>query len=240
MIWFQLWEIPIVKKIFLIPQHIDANNDPDIIDLEEETTKEGEQEPIPRIGHWILTVYVRMTNQIFVLNSLPSYVPKTYLLKEAFPTAQMVFFSKLPRQVGGVECGYWCWFFCFLFYIGTVTLENIENYIGHLAKEYFQRIKEIIKSIPLKAERHIPDDYKEFIHQKIRESHQRERRQKNGNKWDYQILFFDLQIMIEQIIFNWFILLFFLFKNKYFDNVINGFEIRTLFSDLTLVILFEY
>ena len=179
--------IPIVrdthrKKIFLIPQHIDANNDPDIIDLEEETTKEGEQEPIPRIGHWILTVYVRRTNEIFVLNSLPSYVPKTYLIKEAFPTAKMIFLSALPRQVGGVECGYWCWFFCFLFYIGTVTLENIENYIGHLAKEYFQRIKEIIKSIPLKAERHIPDDYKEFIHQKIRESHQRERRQKNGNK----------------------------------------------------------
>ena len=171
------------KKKFLIPQHIDANDEPDFIDVDNEMIDENEEsERIPRVGHWILTVYVPRINEIFVLNSLQSYSPKTYLAKEAFPSAKMTFLTRLPKQVGGVDCGYWVWFYIFLLYVVEVPLERIEEFIGILSNEYFHKIKNIIKNIPLKAEKYIPVEYKEFIQKNITEKVEMQKKKKSGKK----------------------------------------------------------
>ena len=91
-------------------------------------------------GHWLLNIYVKKVDTVYVLNSMQGWKPKYYILKEVFKESKLCEISQIPHQTG-VTCGYWVLYYIHIISNYTLSFDGLVDMIigSHEYFNHFQR-----------------------------------------------------------------------------------------------------
>lgn len=94
-------------------------------------------------GHWLLNLIIKSLKTIVILNSLPEWKPKSYLLHDSFPEYECIELNSIPKQKG-CDCGYWVMYYCFLIIRFKVPLHHLHTVLFMTSSEYFDKFKKFL------------------------------------------------------------------------------------------------